>query len=118
MRGWAVAEACVWVYSLTYREVRMARVSVELSQDIQPVSDFRAHASSMLKRVRDSGRPMVLTQRGRGAAVLLDIASYEALVDEVEELRSVCQGLSDVDAGRVHEHAEVRAEVLARFKRS
>ena len=95
----------------------MAKVSVELSTDIQPVSDFRANASAMLKQVRSSGRPIVLTQRGRGAAVLLDINAYEALLDEVEELRFACEGLADFEAGRVVEHEVVKADILARFPR-
>jgi antitoxin YefM len=96
----------------------MAKVALDLGEDIQPVSDFRAHASAMLKQTRDSGRPIVLTQRGRSAAVLIDIAAYQALLDEVEELRSVCEGLADVEAGRIVSHEDVKQGVLARFKRS
>jgi antitoxin YefM len=95
----------------------MAKVALDLGEDIQPVSDFRAHASAMLRHARESGRPIVLTQRGRGTAVLVDIASYQALLDEVEELRSVCQGMADVERGRVVSHEDVRDGVLARFKR-
>ena len=95
----------------------MAKVALDLEADIQPVSDFRANASAMLQQVRESGRPLVLTQRGRGAAVLLDIASYQSLIDELEELRDVHRGLADVAQGRVVEHAEVVARVGARLKR-
>lgn len=95
----------------------MAKVAIDLGEDIQPVSDFRANASAMLRHARESGRPIVLTQRGRGTAVLVDIDSYQALLDELDELRGVCEGLSDLEQGRVHEHHVVRDEVLARFKR-
>ena len=95
----------------------MAKVPLDLGADIQPVSDFRANASAMLQQIRESGRPLVLTQRGRGAAVLLDIASYQSLIDELEELRDVHKGLADVAHGRVVEHADVVARVGARLKR-
>ena len=95
----------------------MAKVVLDLGADIQPVSDFRAHASDMLKQTKASGRPIVLTQRGRGTAVLLDIDAYQALLDELEELRSVCRGLADVDAGRLLAHEDVERDVLARFER-
>lgn len=94
----------------------MARVSLDLEADIQPVSDFRANASSLLQQVRDTGRPVVLTQRGRSAAVLLDIQSYQRLVDELDELRDVQRSLGDVAAGRVVQNADVRARVAARLK--
>lgn len=91
----------------------MGKVALDLEADIQPVSDFRANASTMLQQVRESGRPLVLTQRGRGAAVLLDIASYQNLLDELEELRDVHRGLADVAAGRVLEHSEVVARITS-----
>lgn len=94
----------------------MAKVALNLGSDIQPVSDFRANPSAMLQQIRESGRPLVLTQRGRGAAVLLDIASYQNLIDELEELRDVHQGLADVAQGRVVEHADVVARVGERLK--
>jgi antitoxin YefM len=93
----------------------MAKVAVDLNEDIQPVSDFRARASAMLRQARESGRPIVLTQRGRGAAVLLDIRSYQDLLDELEELRSVCKGLADVHAGDTVPHDDVKEAMLARF---
>lgn len=94
----------------------MAKVAIDLEADIQPVSDFRANASAMLKQVRETGRPLVLTQRGRGAAVLLDIGAYQGLLDELDELRDVHRGLADVAAGRVVDHADVLAQVEARLK--
>ena len=94
----------------------MAKVALDLEADIQPVSDFRANASAMLQQVRETGRPLVLTQRGRGAAVLLDIGAYQGLLDELEELRDVHRGLADVAEGRVVDHAEVVARIGARLK--
>ncbi len=94
----------------------MAKVALDLEADIQPVSDFRANASAMLQQVRESGRPLVLTQRGRGAAVLLDIASYQSQIDELEELRDVHRGLADVAEGRVLDHADVVARIADRLK--
>jgi antitoxin YefM len=94
----------------------MAKVALDLEADIQPVSDFRANASAMLQQVRDTGRPLVLTQRGRGTAVLLDIGVYQGMLDELEELREVHRGLADVAAGRVVDHAEVAARLSARLK--
>lgn len=95
----------------------MARVALDLETDIQPVSDFRANASAMLQQVRDTGRPLVLTQRGRSTAVLLDIRTYQDLLEELQDLRDVQRGLDDVAAGNTVSHADVVARLDAHLKR-
>lgn len=88
---------------------------LDLEKDINPVSSFRANAAAMLEHVRASGRPMILTQHGRSAAVLLDVASYQALLDELDELRDIHAALEDLRAGRVVPHETARARLLARY---
>ncbi len=56
---------------------------VKPSEDIQPLSTFRANAASLVQQVRETKRPLVLTQHGRSAAVVLDVEEYEALVEQV-----------------------------------
>ena len=97
--------------------VRMTLPALNLNDDIQPVSDFRANTAGTLKRLRETGRPLVLTQNGRSAAVLLDVSTYQALVDENELLRDLQAGLVDGREGRVTPHAEARAQLLARYRR-
>ncbi len=94
----------------------MASLPIDLEADIQPVSDFRANAAASLKQVKETGRPVVLTQRGRGAAVLMDVGVYQALVDEIDLLRDIRAGLSDVAAGRVVASSDARAQLLADLK--
>lgn len=93
----------------------MAKVALDLEADIQPVSDFRANASEMLEQVKRTGRPLVLTKRGRGAAVLLDIAVFQRLLDEIDELRDVRRGMADVETGDVVDHADVASSLLGRL---
>ncbi len=57
------------------------------SPDVHPVTEFRAHASAFLDHVRTTKRALILTQHGRSAAVLLDMAVWEALLDELAALR-------------------------------
>ena len=94
----------------------MAKVAIDLEHDIQPVSDFRANASSVLAQLKETRRPVVLTQRGRGTAVLVDIQAYQALIEENETLRDIVEGLEDAQAGRVTSHADARRELLGRLK--
>lgn len=62
---------------------------VRPTQDIQPLTRFRANVASFIDQVRETHRPLLLTQRGRGTAVLLAAADYEAMVDELESLRAL-----------------------------
>ncbi len=94
----------------------MPTPSINLQDDIQPISDFRANTADTLRRIRETGRPLVLTQNGRSAAVLLDVGTYQALVDENELLRDLHAGLDDVRAGRVTPQAEAKAELLGRYR--
>lgn len=93
----------------------MAKPAIDLESDIRPVSEFRANAAETLKLVQDSGRAVVLTQRGRSAAVLVGVSTYQALLDELEELRDVQRGLADLDAGRVVAHQEAKVDLLTAF---
>ncbi|MFT4622102.1 MAG: antitoxin YefM [Myxococcota bacterium] len=94
----------------------MGKTALDLTTDIQPISEFRSNASALLEQVRTTGRPLVLTRRGRGAAVVLDIGAYQGLIDELAELRDVHRGLADVEAGRLLDHEEVARRTLERLK--
>ena len=60
-----------------------------LDQDIKPLSDFRANAASAIRHIQETKRALILTRRGYSAAVVLDVAKYEELMEELEELRAL-----------------------------
>lgn len=92
----------------------MARIKP--SRDIRPVTEFRANASQFIAQVRETRAPVYLTQHGKGAAVLLDVEAYEAMVDELELRRDVEQAERDIAAGRVYGHASVMKYLRQRLK--
>jgi prevent-host-death family protein len=87
------------------------------SKDIRSLSEFRANVAGVLRQVKRRRRPVFLTQHGRGAAVLMDVAEYEELVEELELLRDVHQAEKQLAAGRAVSHSKARAQVLARLRR-
>ncbi len=93
----------------------MAKTPVNLAEDTQPISELEAKAADLLRQVRKTRRPVVLTERGKGTAVLVDLESYQNLLEEIEFLRDVHRGLADADAGRVTPHEEARARLIARY---
>ncbi len=73
---------------------------VRFSEDVVPLGDLKVNPGKVVKRVAETGRPLLLTSRGRGVAVVQDVADFEAGQDEREFMRAVIEGLSDLEAGR------------------
>ncbi len=89
---------------------------VKLS-DIKPVSEFRANAAELIEQVRTSKRPLVLTQRGHSAAVVLDVAEYERMVEEIELLSDVRVAVQQIELGQGVSNRDAKAELRRRFSR-
>lgn len=88
---------------------------IKPTKDIKPVSEFRANAAKFLDQVRETRQPLVITQHGRGVAVLVDLDSYEDLVEEVEIRRAIERADEDRRAGRLIDNDVVMKELRARF---
>lgn len=71
-----------------------------LDQDIKPVSEFRSNASSLLEHVRTTKRPLVITQHGRSAAILLDVNEYEKLMAKLDLLQEIRQAEEQINEGK------------------
>ena len=87
---------------------------VKPSEDIQPLSTFRSNAASFVDQVRSTGRPLVLTQHGRSAAVLMDVATYEDLVEELELLRDVREAQAEFKKTSGVSHSAAQKRLRAR----
>ena len=75
--------------------------------EIIPVSELRQDTASVLGRLRASHSPIVITQRGKAAAVLVSIDSYERDQRERELLRALTRGEAEIKAGDVYDLDEV-----------
>lgn len=58
---------------------------IRLDTDLRPVTEFRANAAALIARVRETKRPLVLTQHGRGAVVLVDVHEYQKMLEASDE---------------------------------
>jgi prevent-host-death family protein len=81
--------------------------------DIIPVSDLRQDAAKVLKRVRDSHEPLVITQRGRAAAVMLSVEAYESSERDKELLRLLAKGEREIEAGEGYDLDSILADADA-----
>jgi len=74
---------------------------INISQNIISLSDFKNKASKMLHQVQSSHRPLVITQNGKAAGVLISPADFDFLTEQVRFVDAVQRGLEDVQNGRV-----------------
>tara|TARA_R110001583_G_scaffold195152_1_gene369718 strand:+ start:1147 stop:1428 length:282 start_codon:yes stop_codon:yes gene_type:complete len=91
----------------------MSRVRVD--QDIRPLSEFRAGVATFVKQLHETRRPMVLTQRGRGVAVLVDVHEYERMQERLEVLEEVYKAEEQIASGDGIAHGDAKARVLSRL---
>ena len=87
------------------REVRMGKLF-----NILPVSDLRKHAADILKKLRDNKETVIITQRGRAAAVMISVEAYEKAEQEKEMLRLLARGEKEIEAGEGYDLDTVLAE--------
>ncbi len=91
---------------------------VQIAKDIVPLADFKAQSASWLERVRVSGQPVIITQNGKPAAVIISPEEFDRFQHQHREfVRSeIREGESDIVEGRVLESKEARAFLAKRRK--
>jgi len=89
-------------------------VEVKFSEDVVPVTTLKAHSARLLRQVAEGRRPILLTSRGRGVAVVQSLQTYEKQAEELRFMRAVVEGLRDVEEGRVRTLAEAKARFGSR----
>jgi prevent-host-death family protein len=88
---------------------------VRISESFVPVSEFKARAADWLRKLGETGEPVVVTLNGRPAAVLLSPKAFDVLTEKARFVEAVEEGLADAEARRVHAHTEVTRRMNARF---
>jgi prevent-host-death family protein len=78
--------------------------------NIVPITDLRQDATAIVKRVTASREPLVITQRGRAAAVMVSMEAYEHSQHELELLRLLARGEKEIEVGKGHDLEVVLAE--------
>lgn len=81
------------------------------SEDVVPLADLKVNPGRVVKHAAHTHRPVLLTSRGRGVAVLQSVADYETAEEERDFMRAVVAGLADLDAGREVSLADAKARL-------
>lgn len=75
--------------------------SISVSEDIVPVGEFKTQIARHLKRIVGGAGPLIITQNGRAAGIVLSPAEYDRMCDRERFFESIFAGVGDADTGRV-----------------
>ncbi len=87
------------------------RTRVRFSEDVVPLGDLKVNPGRLVRRIDETGRPVLLTSHGRGVAVVQALAEFEAAEDERDFMRAVVKGLTDLEEGREFSLDEVKRQL-------
>jgi len=76
-------------------------------KNIKPLTDFRNHIKEYINELKTNKNPIILTQHGKSAAVLVDPDKFQELQDQIEFMRKVALGLDDIKNRRLHSFDDV-----------
>ena len=91
---------------------------IDITQDIQPLTTFRNNSVKMIKQLKKTGRPIVLTVNGKPEAVVQSAAAYQRLLDiaaAADEREGLRQALEDLAANRTYPAEQVFSEIRKKY---
>ncbi len=86
-------------------------MNTKFSQDVIPLADLKANPGRVVKHVTEVHRPVLLTSRGRGVAVVQSVADFEMAEEERAFMRAVVEGMADLEEGREVSLAEAKVRL-------
>jgi prevent-host-death family protein len=84
---------------------------IKFSEDVVPLSDLKINPGKIVNRAKDTRRPVLITSRGRGVAVMQGLDEYEKNQEERKFMKAVAQGLMDIKEGNELNLDEVKSRL-------
>jgi antitoxin YefM len=91
--------------------------TISVTNGIVPIAEFKSGISRWFKNLKITGHPLIITQNGKPAGVLLSPGDYDELVYNKSFLDSIGRGISDAENGKTYRTEDVRAALKARRNR-
>ena len=87
---------------------------LDITKDIQSLTTFRRRSGDFMKQLKKSKRPVVLTVKGKAAAIVQDAEAYQRLLDiaaRADVNEAIRQRIDDIAHGRTRPAREVFDEI-------
>jgi prevent-host-death family protein len=88
-------------------------MNISLTNDIEPLSEFRKKSADFIKRLKKEKQPIVLTQHGKSSELLIDVEEYQKLLDKVQFLEDLSTARKELDNNEGISHEEFFSELGA-----
>jgi len=82
--------------------------TVIFSEDVIPLGNLKINPGRVVSQLDATHRPVLLTNRGRGVAVIQSLRDYETDNEERTFMKAVLQGFADIEEGRTVSLAEAK----------
>jgi prevent-host-death family protein len=90
---------------------------LRIDQDIKPLSEVRNGMATYIKQIHETKRPLIITQRGKSAAVLIDVKEFEAMQEKIAILSDIHSSLNQLEKGEGINHKDAKNMLLERISR-
>ena len=86
-------------------------MEIKFSEDIVPISVLKVNPGKIVRQVQEVHRPVVLTSRGKGVAVVQALQDYESNIEQQAFMKAIVKGMVDLEEGRELSLAEVKKQL-------
>lgn len=81
-------------------------MAFKFSNAVTPITDLKTRSREIVKQLKETDCPVLITQRGRAAAVMESVESYERRQEHYEEIEGILAALREAEKGDLHDHKE------------
>jgi len=89
--------------------------AIQVTEDILSLSELKTQTSRVLRKLKHDGRPVIITQNGKPAAVMITPEAFDRVSEHIHFIAHLEEGLADAEAGRVIDDEELGRELDATF---
>lgn len=83
-------------------------MQTKFSEDIVPLSDLKVNPGKVVNHTKETHRPVLLTSRGRGVAVVQGLDDYESINEELAFIKAIMRGLMEIKEGDTIDISDVK----------
>ncbi len=89
--------------------------SIQLDKDILSLSEFRSNSAAYVEEIKSNKRPVILTQNGKSALVVMDVSAYQQLMNKLTLLEEITQAKTEIEQGLGKSHDLFINELRAKY---
>ena len=91
-------------------------MNINLKEDIKPISYIKTNASDMIDYINDHKNPIIVTQHGEARGVLLDVESYQNMVNALSIMKLLQVSEKAIQDGKIYDNGEVFSNIRAKLE--